>query len=222
MGYPLQIRFKVVALALRIFVGDAQSKTFCHLKQELFKLKQDTQRLSDAKKSRHIASIKANQIIDWSLRCFFSDRQGHQLGSAGRQGMESIWRARNDVFEPGSKVSAFKVQEEKSWSNIMGCLLAGIPIVGFLTGYAFHPTYLASRPDGTPAMRARKQSAFWEGKVTIEKLADFAPKEEANLSYLLRSGPQLSNKHPEEVLARCPIDGITLYCDGQVKQERNH
>ena len=42
----------------------------------------------------------------------------------------------------------------------------------------------------------------------------------SNISYLIRSGPQVSEDNPDEVLARCPIDGNTLYCDGQVKQER--
>ena len=43
----------------------------------------------------------------------------------------------------------------------------------------------------------------------------------SHVTYLLRSGTQISDKSPGEVLARCPIHGITLYCDGRVEQERN-
>ena len=66
MNYPLQIRFKVVAFAPQIFVEDAQGNTICYVKQKLFKLKEDIQVFSDPTKSRQIASIKANKIIDWS------------------------------------------------------------------------------------------------------------------------------------------------------------
>ena len=40
-----------------------------------------------------------------------------------------------------------------------------------------------TRPDGTPVMRVQKQPAFFEGKFTIEKIADLSPQEEINLIY---------------------------------------
>lgn len=50
---------------------------------------------------------------------------------------------------------------------------------------------------------------------------DWDSLDSSNVSYLLRSGSPLSENTPGEVLARCPIHGTTLYCDGRVKQERN-
>ncbi|MGB0775281.1 MAG: hypothetical protein ACPGUY_05510 [Akkermansiaceae bacterium] len=183
MNYPLQFRFKVVALAPQIFVEDAQGNTICYVKQKLFKFKENIQIFSDKTKSRQIASIQANKVIDWSARYFFTDSEGNDIGSLGRQGMKSLWRARYDVFNPGDDTTDFKLQEENPWSKIMDSFLGEIPIVGFLTGYLFHPTYVATRADGTPVMRVRKQPAFWEGKFTIEKLADLTVQEETNLIY---------------------------------------
>ncbi|MGB0991300.1 MAG: hypothetical protein ACPG32_02410 [Akkermansiaceae bacterium] len=183
MNYPLQFRFKVVALAPQIFVEDAQGNTICYVKQKLFKFKENIQIFSDKTKSRQIASIQANKVIDWSARYFFTDSEGNDIGSVGRQGMKSLWRARYDVFNPGDDTTDFKLQEENPWSKIMDSFLGEIPIVGFLTGYLFHPTYVATRADGTPVMRVRKQPAFWEGKFTIEKLADLTVQEETNLIY---------------------------------------
>jgi hypothetical protein len=37
-----------------------------------------------------------------------------------------------------------------------------------------------------------------------------------NVTYRLRTGTNISEAHPKEVLAVCPIDGNTLYCDGTV------
>jgi len=42
----------------------------------------------------------------------------------------------------------------------------------------------------------------------------------ANVTYQVRSGPEISENHPDEVLAQCPIDGNTLYCDGRVERRR--
>jgi len=48
--------------------------------------------------------------------------------------------------------------------------------------------------------------------------ATFGNLRTANVSYLLRSGPNVEETHPEEVLARCPIHGNVLLCDGSVKK----
>lgn len=183
MNYPLQLRFKIVALAPQVFVEDAQGHTICYVKQKLFKFKENIQVFSDSSKSKQIATIAANKVIDWSARYYFTDAEGNEIGSVGRQGMKSIWRARYDVFNPGDDTSDFKIQEENPWSKVMDGFLGGIPILGMLSGYLFHPTYAASRPDGTVVMRVRKQPAFFEGKFTIEKTGDLSLQEEINLIY---------------------------------------
>ena len=49
------------------------------------------------------------------------------------------------------------------------------------SGYLFHPSYLATRSDGAPALRMTKQPAFWEGRFKLEKLGGMTPREELNL-----------------------------------------
>ncbi len=183
MNYPLNLSFKIVAIAPQIFVNDAQGAPVCFVKQKLFKFKEDIQVFSDPKKSRQIASIKANKVIDWSARYFFTDGEGRDTGSVGRQGMKSIWRARYDTFNPNENSATFSIQEENPWVKVMDGLMCSIPFLGMLSGYLFHPTYIATRADGTPVMRVSKQSAFFEGKFKIEKLADLSTQEEVNLIY---------------------------------------
>jgi len=183
MNYPLQIRFKILAFAPQIYVEDSQGKTLYYVKQKLFKLKEDIQVFSNANQNQKIARIRANQIIDWSARYFFTDNQGQEIGSVGRQGMKSLWRARYDIFHSGDKNAAFKIQEENPFAKIMDGLFGSIPILGLLSGYLFHPSYLASRPDGSLVMRLRKQPAFLEGKFSLEKLADLEFDEEVNLNF---------------------------------------
>ncbi len=183
MNYPLNLSFKIVAVAPQIFVTDSLGNPVCYVKQKLFKFKEDIQVFSDPNKTRQIASIKANKVIDWSARYFFADGEGNDVGSVGRQGMRSIWRARYDVFNPADDLADFKIQEENPWTKVLDGIIGGIPLIGFISGYICHPSYVAHRADGTPAMRVRKQPAFFEGKFTIEKLADLSPQEEVNLIY---------------------------------------
>ena len=42
--------------------------------------------------------------------------------------------------------------------------------------------------------------------------------EAANVSYQLRTGTNINSDNPQQALAVCPIDGNTLYCDGNVRK----
>lgn len=48
--------------------------------------------------------------------------------------------------------------------------------------------------------------------------ANFASLEPENISYRFRSGTNISESNPAEILAVCPIHGNLLLCDGSVKQ----
>ncbi len=46
---------------------------------------------------------------------------------------------------------------------------------------------------------------------------DFRNLQAGNVSYQVRSGTNVTETHPQEVLARCPIHGHQLFCDGSVR-----
>lgn len=50
--------------------------------------------------------------------------------------------------------------------------------------------------------------------------ADFVNLQAGNVTYQLRSGTNVSEANPREVLAVCPVDGNILYCDGTVKEAK--
>ena len=49
---------------------------------------------------------------------------------------------------------------------------------------------------------------------------DFLSLRPANVSYQVRSGPNVSDTNPDQVLAVCPIHNNVLRCDGSVQRER--
>lgn len=70
------------------------------------------------------------------------------------------------------------MSEENPFKKILESLLGDIPLVGILAIYLINPTYLVSRPDGTPLLRLTKKPAFLEGKFVLEKLSDMPEDDE--------------------------------------------
>jgi hypothetical protein len=49
--------------------------------------------------------------------------------------------------------------------------------------------------------------------------ASFASLTADNITYVLRTGPNVVESHPEEILAVDPVNGIALRCDGSVERD---
>ncbi|HEY7547214.1 MAG TPA: hypothetical protein VID27_20135, partial [Blastocatellia bacterium] len=109
MNYPLQLSFKILAIAQQISVTDATGNLAFYVKQKAFKLKEAVTVFSDAQQTFPLYTINADKVLDFSANYHFTDRLGAPLGAVRRQGMKSIWRARYDVVESGAPV--FAIQE---------------------------------------------------------------------------------------------------------------
>lgn len=181
LQYPLTLSFKILALASQATVTDANGKTVLYTKQKLLKFREHVEIWTDKSQGTRLAEIKANKVIDWSARYFFTDAQNTPIGSVGRRGWRSLWKAHYEVFNPGDSSPDFSIQEGNAWVKVLDGILGEIPILGMFSGYFLHPSYLATRSNGTPAMRLTKQPAFWEGRFQIEKLSEVSPREELNL-----------------------------------------
>ncbi|QJE99220.1 hypothetical protein HHL09_08245 [Luteolibacter luteus] len=187
MQYPLRLSFKILALASQATMTDATGRTVLYTKQKLLKFKEHVEIFTDASKTTRLADIRANKVIDWSARYFSTDASGREIGSVGRRGWRSLWRAHYEAFNPGDNTPDFSIREENAGAKVADAFLSEIPILGMFSGYLFHPRYLASRSDGQPAMRLTKEAAFFEGRFRIDKVGELAPREEMNLllSYLM-------------------------------------
>lgn len=179
MEYPLNLSFKVVALAPQISVTDTAGNLVFYVKQKLFKLKEAVTVFADAEQTQPLYTINADRVIDFSARYRFSDQSGADLGSVKRQGVKSLWKSHYDILD--GETVALTIQEENPWIKVLDAVFTSIPIVGMFAGYVFHPAYLVSRPDSTVVMRLQKLPAFFEGKFRIEKQAEMAPTEETRV-----------------------------------------
>lgn len=177
MNYPLQLSFKILALASQIYVRDANGQLVGYVKQKLLKLKEDIGIFADEGRQHLKYSIKADRIIDFSANYSFADPSGRRLGSVKRKGMRSLWKADYQVAGPDGAV-VMKINEENGWIKVADALINEIPIAGLFTGYFLNPTYLVTRVDGSPVLRLRKQPAFFESKFTMEPLTQMTEADE--------------------------------------------
>ena len=170
MQYPLDLSFKIMALAPQISVTDASGGLVFYVKQKLFKLKEEITVFADTQQTQPLYKINADRVLDFSARYHFTDVNGTDLGSVKREGMRSLWRAHYDIFEGDALMMT--IREENPWVKVLDGLFGQIPFIGMFSGYLFHPAFLVSRTDGTVVMRLKKQPAFLESKFTIEKQAE--------------------------------------------------
>ena len=179
--YPLNLSFKILALASQATITDSSGRTVLYTRQKLLKFKEHVEIWTESSQADRLAENKANKEIDWSASYYYTDARNLPVGSVGRRGWRSMWKAHYEVFNLEDERTDFSIQEENGWVKVLDSLLGEIPILGMFTGFFFHPSYLAKRADGRPVMRLVKQAAFFEGRFTIEKIGDLSPREELNL-----------------------------------------
>lgn len=179
MNYPLQLSFKVLAIARQISVTDSTGSLLFYVKQKAFKLKEAVTVFADAQQSVPLYNINADRIIDFSASYRFTDRSGAPIGSLKRQGMKSLWKARYDIANGGG--TGLTIQEANPWIKVLDALFSEIPVVGLFSGYVFHPVYIVGRENAPPVLRLRKEPAFLESRFTVEKLGALSEKDEISV-----------------------------------------
>jgi hypothetical protein len=177
INFPLDLRFKIVAIAPQISVRDASGTLICYVKQKAFKLKEAVTVFGDEAQTRPLYEIAADRILDLTANYHITDAAGTPIGVISRQGMRSIWRAHYEIHRDGRPL--FQIREENPWIKVIDGFLGELPIVGMFSGYLFHPAYRIARGEGGEAVaRAVKRPAFWEGRYEVERVGTMKEDEE--------------------------------------------
>jgi len=178
MQYPLQLRFKLLAIASQVYVSEPSGTVVFYVKQKAFKLKEDITVFGDEAQSRPLFSIKADRIIDFSANYHFTAANGQPVGSIKRQGMKSIWKARYDISNPeGTQQMA--ISEENPWIKVAEAVLSEVAIVGMVAAYMLNPTSAVTDTAGQVVMRLRKTRSLVDRRFEIDKLTEMHPHDEA-------------------------------------------
>jgi hypothetical protein len=179
LNYPLDLSFKIIAIAPQIKVTDPSGQTVLYMRQKALALREDVRIFADEKQEHQLYQLNADRIIDWSANYRVRTADGVDLGSLRRKGMRSIWRASYEATDPNGQTSVV-IHEENPWIKVLDGLAGELPIVGMFLPMFINPAYLADR-DGVSLLKMKKQPAVFEGKFTIDKLGEFADSEESLL-----------------------------------------
>ena len=180
MNFPLNLSFKILAMAPQINIIDAGGNNICYVRQKIMKLKEQIEVFTDKNKNEKICEIRANKVLDFSATYQFFDANGQPFGAVARKGMKSLWKAHYDILDGETVV--MNVREENPWVKVLDGLLGQIPIVGMITGYLFNPSYIISNAStNEPLVRIKKIPAFLEGKFVIDKIGNFEQEEEMKM-----------------------------------------
>jgi hypothetical protein len=180
LKFPLQLTFKISTFSNDFTAQDADGNTVVYVRQKMLKLIEEVQVYNNENRSELKYTIKANKWLDFSASYLFSNKMGYELGRIVRKGWASIWKAHYEIFDE-KQAQDIVIREENPWAKVFDSMLGEVPVLGLLTGYLFHPSYLGTRPNGTPVVRLTKVQSFWGRKFTIEKLAEFEQGEEERI-----------------------------------------
>jgi uncharacterized protein YxjI len=179
VSYPLTLRFKILAVARQLSVRDSNQRLLMYVKQKAFKLKEAITVYEDEEQTRPLYQIAADRVIDFSATYNISDAAGGYVGAIRQKGMKSLWRSTYEIVR-GDEV-VFTVREENPWAKVGNSLFEGIPVIGMLSGYVFHPSFLISASGRGDVLRARKEAAFLESVFSVQRLETPLPPEDERL-----------------------------------------
>ncbi|HSM36138.1 MAG TPA: hypothetical protein VK837_07070 [Longimicrobiales bacterium] len=178
MDYPLTLNFKILSIAPQIRVRDAHGDLVFYVHQKAFKLREAITVFGDEARTRALATVAADRIIDFSAAYSFTGADGRAIGSLRRRGMRSLWKAHYDIAGPDGTPS-LRISEDNAMVKFFDGIFREIPLLNLLSGYVFNPTYSVYGEDDRVVFRMRKRPSFLETAFTIEEVADLPVSTEA-------------------------------------------
>lgn len=172
LNYPLNLSFKIIALAPQVRVTDAGGNLLLYVRQKVLALKEDVKIFADEQQQNQLYQIKADRIMDWSAQYNISINGGGPVGAVKRQGMRSLWKATYEIREAnGANVGL--IHEENPWLRVLDSLLSEIPFLGMF----INPAYIVELR-GQPVLYLKKQPAVFEGKFTLDRTGALSESDE--------------------------------------------
>lgn len=176
MNFPINITFKILTLAPKLYITEATGQSIGFVRQKLFAFREAVTVFADESEETELYKINADRIIDWSANYHMTNAAGHEVGTIRRRGARSLWRAHYEVWIGDEQV--FQIQEASALVRFLDLLIGEIPVVGLFTGYFLNPVYNVTRFDGSMALKITKHRSFLESTFAVEKLVDITPQEQ--------------------------------------------
>lgn len=180
LKFPLQLTFKIGTLANDFITLDANGNMIAFVRQKMLRLIDEVQVFNNESRSELLYTIKANKWLDFNTTYTFINSTGYERGRLVRKGWASFWKAYYEIFDE-NKQQDLLIREENPWAKVFDSMIGEVPVLGFLSGYLFHPSYILTRPDSTQVVRLKKIPSFFGRRFIVEKLDNFENGEEERI-----------------------------------------
>ncbi len=174
LNFPLELNFKVIALANKIRVIDSSQQLVAFVHQKLFKLKEAISIYRDEAKTELLYTISADRVIDFSAVYSFYDANHKLLGKVRRKGMVSLWKAHYEVVD-SNDVLLFTIRETNPWSKFFDSLF------GVLSLWFFHPRYAFIDNNQVEVAEIIKRPSLFEAKFKFGKITEISPENQEKI-----------------------------------------
>jgi hypothetical protein len=184
--YPLQIRFKLLALAARMTVSDASGKETLYIEQKVLAIREAIRLYNNQQEKHQVFGIKTQQIIDFGAQYSFyiGTDETSPVGSVKEEGLKTLFKASYNILDKGNAVK-FIIKETNPWIKVLDYLVSQFPIVGMFAGYFFNPTYQVIHVQtNQTVMLLKKQPSFWERQFIIETIDQTLTQEDETICLL--------------------------------------
>lgn len=182
--YPIQLKFSISTFANDFTVTDAQGQSLLYVRQKIFTWRDRVKVYRDKSQTEQLYSFTSNKLIDFQQTFSISNQADEPIGFVRRKTIKSFWKATFNLSKHEDQVD-YVVRENNPWTKFWDSLLGEIPVLGFLSGYLFHPSYILRNAEGEELLMLKKESSFFGRKFSIEKLQTTVVEEERLLLSLM-------------------------------------
>lgn len=181
LSFPLDFQFKITTIYNDFVIKDSGNSVRAYVRQKLFRFKESVVVFSDESKKNELYHLKADRWIDFNAHYTFTEAGSDKvIGSMGRKGMKSIWRASYTIFNK-DKQPVYEIREENPWSKVGDSVVGELPVISFFTGYLFHPKYAIKNTEGKIVARLSKLQSFFGRKFKLEQLDEISAEDKNNI-----------------------------------------
>lgn len=185
LQYPLNFLFKIATLSNDFVVSDASGKTIFYVREKIFKLRDHIKVYRDESKSEVIYDLVSNKIIDFQQTFTITNSSNQIVGKVRKKTFQSFLKATYHLQNSQGDVQ-FTIHERSAVVRFFDNIFGEIPIIGFFSGYVFHPKYVVKDLQGKELYELKKQPSFFGRKFTVDKLtSDPVNEEQIVLSLML-------------------------------------
>lgn len=167
--YPLQLKFKITTLANDFTVKDNSGKTIFYVSEKLLKIRDHVKVYSNTSKEVQLYDLVSNKLIDFQQTFTITNSKQKVIGKVRKKTFQSFVKVTYNIQNPNGELE-YTIREKSALVRFFDSIFGELPIIGFFSGYVFHPQYFVKDANQRTVMKLEKKPSFWGRKFTIEKL----------------------------------------------------